>query len=533
MELLKTISSYINPAGVFIFLVSGIIILLFFGMSKKEWVKIFSFILLLVLFVSAFIINIFAYRIGGDFSNSLFTSGAMEIFEISIILFFSLVCLCAIFIYNRKNDHFVKIMMIFSFLVISVMVLIISKNFMSFFISLTCFLTAFFAISTILNDKGMTAETEVAMERKTLFLQVTSSNSVVRFFTASLFFTVLLFFGFSILYGISDVKNFLQLYQDIESSGINIILSLIIISIAFYIYLGIFPFQAPYISFSKKAESSSGYLLWLFYFPVGMMALLKFIPIVSILNKNSKAGSYILYILLATVLLGSIGSGIAGLMTKSIRKTISYFFSLIITGYFVNMVLLIADFIKEDRLNWLNIFYLLFIGTCFLPVAFILSNIENITKKDDIKEISSLIYKDRITGIVYLISMLSLIGIPGFFGYTVKKYYFDVIINIFSNGLKGLLDIQGWLILVVLIIYIAAFSAICVRFIVFLFIKKGTDTQPAVNFKASKAFYILICFFALLVIFFGIVGLLESLNPDMSFFGIRITNSAVFAKILK
>jgi NADH:ubiquinone oxidoreductase subunit 2 (subunit N) len=343
---------------------------------------------------------------------------------------------------------------------------------------------------------------------------------------------VLLFFGFSILYGISDVKNFLQLYQDIGSSGINIILSLIIISIAFYMYLGIFPFQAPYISFSNKAEPSSTYLLWLFYFPVGIIALLKFIPIISILNKNSKAGSYILYILLITVFLSSIGSGIAGLKTKSIKKTASYFFSLLVTGYFINMVLLMAGFIKEDRLNWLNVYYLLFISICFLPIAFIFSYIGNVTKKDTISELGSLIYKDKITGIVYLISLLSLIGIPGLLGFTVKKYYFDVIANIFNNGLNGLLDIQGWLIFIILIVYFAAFTAICVRLIIIAFMKKRKDDEADNNFKAQKTFYVLILFFAVLVIFLGIIGLLETLNPNISFFGIRVTNSAIFIKNL-
>ena len=533
MELLNAISSYLNPAGVFAFLVLGIIILLFFGISKKELAKLFSFVLVLVIFIFAFIVNIIGYSISGNFSNSLFTSGAMEIFEIAIILFFSLVCLVLIFIFNRKNESFVKIMMILLFLVISIMVLIVSKNFMSFIISLICFLIAFFAISTILNHKSIDAKAEATDERKILMQQSANSKSVARFSIAALFFIVLLFFGFSILYGISDVKNFLQLYQNIESSGINIILSLIIVSIAFYIYLGMFPFQAPYISFTNKAEPSSVYLLWLFYFPAGTIALLKFIPIISILNKNVKAGSYILYILLATVLLSSIGSGLAGLKTKSLKKIAAYFFTLIITGYFINMILMIAGFIQEDRLDWLIVFYLLFIGLCFLPVVFIFTYIESKIKKDDISEISNLIYTDKIICIAYLISMLSLIGIPGFFGFAVKKYYFDVIASTFSNGLKGLLNIQGWLVLIILVVYLAAFIAICLRLVIVLFIKKRGEAATVINFKASKAFYILICFFAALVIFLGVIGLLEALNPGISFFGIRITNSAVFIKILK
>jgi NADH:ubiquinone oxidoreductase subunit 2 (subunit N) len=532
VDFLKIISQYINPGAVFAFLIFGIAILLFFGISKREWIKKFSFILVCVLLLCAFFINIFAYRVTGDFSNSLLASGAFEIFETAVILFFSLVCLAAIFIYNRKNDHFVKIIMIFLFLVVSILVLVISKNFISYFISLTCFLIALFAISTILNGNIALAETEAAKENKTVLLQTETSKSIVRFFIASLFFTLLLFFGFSILYGISDVKNFLALYQAIELSGINIILSFIIISVAFYIYLGIFPFQAPYIRFANKAGPSSVYLLWLFYFPAGIIALLKFIPIISILNKNLKAGTYILYILLATVFLSSIGSGLAGLKTKSINKAVSYFFSLIITGYFINMILLISGFIKEDRLNWLNIFCLLFISVCFLPVAFIFSHIEKITKKDNISELGSLIYKDKLIGIVYLISLLSLIGIPGLFGYTVKKYYFDVIANILNNGLKGLLNIQGWLIFIILIIYFAFFTAICLRFAIAIFMKQSSRTSEDINFKAPKLFYILICFFAALIIFLGVIGLLETLNPGISFFGIRITNSAIFIKNL-
>ncbi|MHB1376717.1 MAG: hypothetical protein ACYCXB_04730, partial [Candidatus Humimicrobiaceae bacterium] len=271
---------------------------------------------------------------------------------------------------------------------------------------------------------------------------------------------------------------------------------------------------------------------WLFYFPAGIMALLKFIPIISILNKNSKAGSYIIYMLLATVFLSSIGSGLAGLKTKSIKKAVSYFFSLIITGYFINMILLISGFIKEDRLNWLNIFYLLFISVCFLPVAFIFSHIEKATKKDSISELVSLIYKDKLIGIVYLISLLSLIGIPGFFGWTLKKYYFDVIVNIFNNGLNGLLNIQGWLIFIILIVYFAFFTAICLRFIIIAFMKQNREAGEGINFKAPKVFYILICFFAVLIIFLGIIGLLETLNPGINYFGIRITNSAIFIKNL-
>jgi NADH:ubiquinone oxidoreductase subunit 2 (subunit N) len=533
MNLLKTALPYINPAGIFAILILGMVILLFFGISKRQWIKNFSFVLAFILFAGALFINILGYRINGDFSNILFTSGLIEILEIAVVLFFSLVCLSVIFINNRKNEHFVKIVMIFLVLVMCILTLIISKNFISFFISLSGFLIAFFAISTILNSRSISAGAEAANENKIIFFQAKTSKSVARFFIAALFFIVLLFFGFSILYGVSDVKNFLQLYQDIESSGINIILSLMIISISFYIYLGIFPFQAPYISFSNKADSSSIYLTWLFYFPAGVIALLKFIPIISILNKNLKAGSYILYVLIATVLLNSIGSGIACLKTKSLKKAAAYFFSLIITGYFINMIMLLAGFIKEDRLDWLNIFYLLLITVCFLPIAFIFSYVENISKKDAISSLRSLIYKDKLTGIVLLVSLLSVTGIPGFFGFAVKRYSFNVIVNLFNDGIKGLLGWQGWLILIILIIYIAAFAAICLRFIIIIFMKQNNDNEPDVNLKSQKAFYALICFFAALIIFLGIIGLLETLNPDTSFFGIRMTNSAIFIKNLK
>jgi len=529
VDFLNTIIPYSNPAAVFVFLIFGIIILLFFGISKREWIKKFSFVLVFILLLCAFIINIFGYRLNGNFSNNLFTSGTIEIFETAVILFFSMICLSVIFVFSKKNDHFVKILMVFLFLVISLLVLVISKDFMSFFISLTCFLIAFFAISTMLNDNSIPPEAEASRERKILFRQVgETSKSIAGFFLASLFFTVILFFGFSILYGISDVKNFLALYQAIESGGINIILSFIIISVAFYIYLGIFPFQAPYISLSNKAEPTTVYLLWLLYFPAGILALLKFIPIISILNKNPKAGSYILYMLLATVFLSSAGSGIAGIMTKSIKKTAAYFFSLIITGYFINMILLISGSIKEDRLNWLNIYYLIFICVCFLPVAFIFSYIVKVTKKDSISGLISLVYKDKLIGVAWLISLLSLIGIPGFFGWTVKKYYFDAVVNIFNNGLKGSPGLQGWLVSIIIVVYFAFFSAACIRLIVTVFLKPKREPAQVVNWKAPKVFYILVYFFAVLVIFLGIIGLLETLNPGITLFGIRITNSAIF-----
>lgn len=533
LELLKNITSYLNPLGVFIFLISGIFIALFFGISRREWIKNFIFVFVCLLLIGAFFINIYGYITKGEFSSSLFTSGIFETFETALILFFAVICLAIIFIFNRRNAHFVKIIMIFLFSLISVLVLVISKNFMSFFISIGCFLIAFFALATISNDSRMTVNGENIKESKALLLQSGISRSMSRFFIASLFFMVLLFFGFSILYGVSDVKNFLQLYQDIESSGINIILSLIIVSIAFYFYLGIFPFQAPYINFSNKAEPSSLYLLWLFYFPAGIIALLKFTPIISILNKNLKAGSYILYILLIAVFLGSTGSGIAGLKTKSLRKIASYIFTLIFTGYFINMAMLITGFIKDDNLSWLNIYYLAFIALNFLPLAFIFSFIENASKKDSVDSLRSLVYKDKFIGIAFLISMFSLIGIPGLFGYPGKKYYIDLIINIFKADTNGLTSIQGWLILIIVIIYIAAFTAVSLRLIILLFMKENKDTDTISQYNFSKAFYVLIGIFMVLILFFGIIGLLETLNPGINLLGSRITNSAIFTKNLK
>jgi NADH:ubiquinone oxidoreductase subunit 2 (subunit N) len=527
-----------NPYGTFIFLIAGIIISLFFGISKKEAVKIFIFVIVCFLLTSAFFINIYGFLLNENFSSNLFTSGIVEVIEIAVILFFAIICISVIFIYHRNNNHFIKIIIIFLFLIICVLTLIISKNFIAFFISLSCFLISFFAITTVLNDSRfqILINNDNIRESKILFLKFDTLRSIIRFCIATLFFIVLLFYGFSILYGVTDVKNFLQLFQNIEPAGINIILSLIIISIAFYIYLGLFPFQAPYINFSNKAEPSSLYLLWLFYFPAGIFALLKFLPIILILNKNLKAGSYILYVLLLTVFLSSIGSGIGGLKTKSLRKISSYIFTLIITGYFINMIILISGFIKEQDFNGLNIFYLLLIVLSFLPVIFILSFIENSLKKDSIENIKSLIYKNKYIGIVFLISVFSLAGIPGFFGYIGQKYYIDLIVNIINikTKLNGLNRIQGWLILLVLIIYTAAFIAVYLRLIIIIFIKRNKEDNDSVdNYNFSKKFYILVGIFALLIIFSGIMGLLETLNPQINLFGFRITNSAIFIKNLK
>ncbi|MCL5771510.1 MAG: hypothetical protein M1479_04460, partial [Actinobacteria bacterium] len=244
----------------------------------------------------------------------------------------------------------------------------------------------------------------------------------------------------------------------------------------------------------------------------------------------------ILYVLLLTVFLSSIGSGIGGLKTKSLRKISSYIFTLIITGYFINMIILISGFIKEQDFNGLNIFYLLLIVLSFLPVIFIFSFIENSLKKDSIENIKSLIYKNKYIGIVFLISVFSLAGIPGFFGYIGEKYYIDLIVNIINikTKLNGLNQIQGWLILLVLIIYTAAFIAIYLRLIIIIFIKRNKEDNDSVdNYNFSKKFYILVGIFALLIIFSGIIGLLETLNPQINLFGFRITNSAIFIKNLK
>lgn len=531
MDLFKNITNFLNPFGTFIFLMLGIFISLFFGISKRKWIRKFIFILVLVLLIGAFFVNIYGYKINGEFSNDLFKSGIFEITLTAFILYFAIVCLSIVFILGSRNGNFVRIIIIFLFAVISSLVLVISRSFMSFFNSLACFLISFFALTTILNDNRNFSLSGDIKRNKMLFSQSDISKNMSRFFISTLIFMVLVFFGFSILYGVTDVRNFLQLLQNIESGGINIIFSLMIISIAFFIYLGIFPFQAPYISFAFKTEASSLYFLWLFYFPVGIAALLKFIPIILILNKNLKAGSYILYILSAVILISSIGSGIAGLKTKSLRKISAYIFTLILSGYFINMLMLITGFIKEDNLNWHNVFNLSMIAFCFLPAAFIFSFIENINGKDSVENLKSLIFKNKFMGIAFLISVFSLIGIPGFLGYLGKKYYLDFIINVFNSGTNGLAVIQGWLVSGIIIIYIAVFTAVNLRLAVILFMKENKETKTGSSIIFPKIFYVLIGIFVLLILFSGIIGLLETLNPGINLFGIRITNPAIFIKI--
>jgi len=298
-------------------------------------------------------------------------------------------------------------------------------------------------------------------------------------------------------------------------------------------YLGIFPLQAPYISFASKTELSSLYFLWFFYFPVGIAALLKFVPIILILNKNLKAGLYILYVLLAVIFMSSIGSGIAGLKTKSLRKISAYIFTLMLSGYFINILMLLTGFIKEDSLNWLNIFNLSIIGFCFLPVVLIMSFIEDIKGKDSVENLKSFIFKNKFVGIAFFISVFSLIGIPGFLGYLGKKYYFDFIVSILNSDVNSLAAIQGWLVLGIIIIYIAVFTAVNLRLIIILFMKRNKETSSDGIIGFPKAFYVLIGFFILLILSLGIIGLLETLNPGITLLGIRITDPAIFIKNLK
>jgi NADH:ubiquinone oxidoreductase subunit 2 (subunit N) len=551
LDLIKNITSLINPYGTFVLLIFGIIISIFFGISKKIKFKNFIFIISVILLICSFFINIFGFILNKNFSNNLFTSGFVEVIAIAIILFFAIISIFEIYQYHKNDDNFIKIIMIFLFLVICTLLVIISKNFIAFFVSLMCFIISFFAVITLLNEslylvnfnKIVEANTIIKDENKNNLLKPDTFRSILRFFIAILFFIVLLFFGFSILYGVTDVKNFLQLFQNIEPAGINIILSLIIISISFYVFLSFFPFQGPYISFTNKTGFSSLYLLWLFYFPTGIFALLKFLPIILILNKNEKASSYILYVLLITVFLSSLGSGLGGLKTKSLRKISSYIFTIIITGHFINMIMLISGFIKIEQFNALNIFYLILIASSFLPLVFIFISLENQQGKDSIKNINSLIYKDKFIGVSLLIFIFSLIGLPGFLGYIRQNYYLNFIITIFNNKtqLNILNNFQGWIILIILIIYTAAFLCIYLRLLISIFtrVKKDDKDDDDVNikenrvihyedYKFNKKFYTLVGIFAAIVIILGVLILLEVIVPQFNLFGLRLTNTIIY-----
>ena len=153
MNFLFYINEKANPFGSIIILSITILILSFFAVSKSKTVKRYLLALVSFSLALAFFLNIYTYIYSGSFSNFLLFFSNIQMIEAGIIIFSAVNLVFFLYLYQKENDNFIKTLILFLFSVICALFLIISRNFLLIFTSLSLFILTIFQLVSAFNSK--------------------------------------------------------------------------------------------------------------------------------------------------------------------------------------------------------------------------------------------------------------------------------------------------------------------------------------------------------------------------------------------
>jgi NADH:ubiquinone oxidoreductase subunit 2 (subunit N) len=391
MSFLLHLSERINPFQSIIILSAAVLILSFFAVSKSKAVKKFLIVLVSISLIIAFYLNIYSYLSMGSFSSFLIFFGNIQMIEIGIILFSAISVLYFISVYHVDDENFSKILIIFLFSVICGASVILSKNFILMFISISVFVLSIFQLISATNS---------GVDKISLH--------IFEFFLRPVLAIILFFFGFSLLYGVTDFKDFNQILQSEYMSNALVVLALIIFGIALYLYFFLFPFQGPYMRMIKKSNFSTASVIWFLYFPVGVFTLINTGSLFLFFIERNNTFLPVLLIIITYFCM--LAANIGAVKTGSVRRIMSFLFLFFMSIFLLNISMYSTGIIDRgsmDLFNLVNIFIILF---SFMPLCSLFNNIEKNTGKDNINNITGLGRINIYAGINIIVIFLSWFG---------------------------------------------------------------------------------------------------------------------------
>jgi NADH:ubiquinone oxidoreductase subunit 2 (subunit N) len=498
MSFLLHLSEKVNPFQSIIVLAAAIFILSFFVVSRSRATKNFLVVLVSISLIIAFYLNIYCFLSMGSFSSFLVFFGDLQVIEIGVVIFSALNLLYFIYIYHADSDNFGKILMILLFSAISAAFVILSKNFLLIFTSISVFILTVFQLVSVINS-GVNK----------------ISLHVLEFFLRPVLTVVLFFFGFSLLYGVTDFKDFNQILQSEYISNPLIILVLIIFGVALYLYFFLFPFQGPYLRMLKKGSISTSSIIWFLYFPAGFFTLMKLGEIYVFFMTYSfflgKDNMFISVFLIALTCFGILAANIGAFKTVSIRRIMSFLFLFFVSVILLNISMYstgVIDIVSMNLFIFIDIFIILI---SYMPLCAIFYNVERNTGEDGINSLRGFGRNNIYAGINLVIIFLSWSGflyyIKPFIGYFAKTDFSKMCL---VNIILFITMISGFIFLSVNIF----------RILVYVFKKADPVTDRKILFSGSL--YAYITFFSLVILVALLAGLLIILNVDVAFLDFSI-----------
>ncbi len=451
---LMIINEFLNkiyPFFTSLSIVTGGLILVFFGLSKKEGLKIFGIAVSAVSIIAALFLNIRSFGMFGDFSSNIFSFNLLSAAATSVILFAALNILVFISIINFHNNNFIKILLVFLTVVFFFTVFIDANNFIMIFASFSVLLLAVFQLNSVLNSSI----------NKSNFSEYSTKNSIIRFYLSAAFSILLTFTGYSLVYGSTDLKYFKQLLESDKMSSPLVVTGLFIMLLSLYIYMFIFPLQSAYIKMQSRIQHSSMQVVWFFYFPAGILMLLKLKDILFyFISRNSQP---ITGTLIAVSAICILGGNIGAIKAQGLRRIMSFLY-LSMTG----MILLgFAQYglgtLSTSGIVWLVVANILFMGLVYFPLGLFSWELENRFGSDRVANITGFLRTQKYVAINLLIIFLAFGGLIGTAGYVLRFMYLQPFLagfnQLFGNGADAkfsVLNISSFAVILVSWIFIAA-----------------------------------------------------------------------------
>jgi NADH:ubiquinone oxidoreductase subunit 2 (subunit N) len=473
---------------------AAILILSFFGQSKKRSIKRFAITVTAVSLLLAFYLNIGVFITLGSISSGLLVFGTLQVIEVGILIFAALNILLFISIYEVDRNHFIKLLILILFLVICAIFTVIADNFILFFVSLTMFVLTAFQLVTGL-DLNISA----------------SGGYVVRFFLRPVLTLILFFFGFSLIYSAVGLKGFSEILKSQSSSNPLVVMGVLVFSAAAYVYFFLFPFQNPYMGLLKRSNASSNTVIWFLYFPAGFFIFFKFSELFSLFI--GEGSFYVSIVLIALTFICMFAGNLGAASTTSIRRIISFLFLYFIGIFLLNITMFSAGIISSLSMKWLNMANVFLLIFSFIPLYGIFSRIEKHTGSDSFSAVRGLARSNVYIGINLIIIIMS---------WSVTALY----ILPFSNYFNGGADILGMgkinIILLALISITSAFLMVNIFRLIINFLRRpAKEISGRIIFP--RFYYIYITFFTLAILIVAIKCLMEISGIDTGIVDFKIT----------
>ncbi|MDZ7838690.1 MAG: hypothetical protein U5N58_12470 [Actinomycetota bacterium] len=194
MAFLEYLRANLNSVYAVIAIGIAIVVNSFFGLSKKQEVKKLSLAVALMGMGASIFFTIYSFITRGVSTTMVLSFGSIHLAEMLLILFIALNLLVFLSLGQYNQDGFTKMIIIFLFSLASLLVLVLSRNFLAILVAWSLFVLSNFLLIT-----GGSGEEE--------------STYILKFFLNSVFALLLMLIGFSFLYSVTDFKNMQQVLE--------------------------------------------------------------------------------------------------------------------------------------------------------------------------------------------------------------------------------------------------------------------------------------------------------------------------------